>query len=387
MVKSPVIVVAPDSFKGSLSASAVCRAISGGLARALPNAELRCCPMADGGEGTLDALLSRGGARRSLAVSGAGGRPRSAAYGVVHASEGELCVLEAAEVVGITDTEAMSIPVTERSTKGLGELLRALLDAGQRRFAVGLGGTATNDGGAGFLSALGLRLLDAVGREVPPTPRGLARLASVDAASFEPRLAECSVTILSDVAAPLAGEGGATTVFGPQKGVAPGEVATIDAHLSRYGAMVEAALGHRAAESPGAGAAGGLGFALAVLGGTFTPGAARIAELVGLDAALSGADWAITGEGRSDAQTLLGKVPSFVAERAQARGVTVTLLSGSVDSLALPSLGRVFAGCFGLPAGPLSLAECIGQAEPLLADRAEQLARLWQDGWQQRFPR
>ena len=181
---------------------------------------------------------------------------------------------------------------------------------------------------------------------------------------------------MSDVNNPLCGERGATAIFGPQKGVGPDDIATIDATLARFAALAERAVGRSAASLPGAGAAGGLGFALQLVGGSFRSGAEVVADLIGLDAALAGATWAFTGEGRSDHQTLLRKAPLVVAERARAAGVPITLLSGAVDAAALPELGRVFSGCFALPSGPMTLADCIAYADALIADRAEQVARI-----------
>ncbi len=377
----PVIVIAPDSFKGSLDARAVSAAIASGLTRVWPAAEIRACPMADGGEGTLDAVLSRGGDRFVQKVAGAGGRARDAAYGILPTPEGRTAVIEAAEVVGITDSDGMKVPVDARATQGIGELIRALLDLGIRRFMIGLGGSSTNDGGAGMLAALGLALLDASGSGVAPSPAGLASLARVDAAGLDPRLAQTSITIMSDVNNPLCGERGATAIFGPQKGVAPADIRSIDSVLERYAALTERAAGATAAAKPGAGAAGGLGFALQLIGGAFRSGAEVVADLIGLDAALAGADWAFTGEGRSDAQTLLRKAPYVVAERARGAGVPITLLSGAVDGAALPELSRVFAGSFALPSGPATLAQCIADAEVLLANRAEQVGRVIAASW------
>ena len=371
----PIVVIAPDSFKGSLAAPAICAAIARGLVRVWPDVEIRACPMADGGEGTLDAVLTRGGERKTRQVTGAGGKTRTAAYGIVDAAEGATAIVEAAEIVGITDPDGMALDVTARSTAGVGEMIRALLDAGVRRFMIGVGGSSTNDGGAGMLTALGIKLVDDAGRAVSPTPRGLAGAAHADASGLDRRLSESAITIMSDVNNPLCGERGATAVFGPQKGVRPGDVATIDATLSRYAALVEGAVGRRVAEKPGAGAAGGLGFALQLAGASFRSGAEVVADLIGLDRALLGATWAFSGEGRSDRQTLLRKAPFVVAERARAAGVPITLLSGAVDAAALPELSKVFSGCFALPSGPMSLADCIAGADALLADRAEQIAR------------
>jgi glycerate kinase len=372
--------VAPDSFKGSLSAREVADAIARGLKRTLPGVTVRARPMADGGEGTVDAVLGGGGERRRHVVTGASGRRRDAMYGMVNRPEGLTAVVEVAEVVGITDGDGTSAPIDARSTRGVGELLRALLDAGLRRVMIGLGGSSTNDGGAGMLATLGARFLDEAGRPVDPTPAGLARLATVDARDLDPRLRACAITILSDVTNPLCGNGGASAVFGPQKGLRPEEVASVDAVLARYAALTERALGAAAAGAaaqPGAGAAGGLGFAARALGGAFASGAQVIADLIGLDEALEDADWAITGEGKSDGQTLSGKAPFVVAERARDRGVPVTLLSGALDDSALGALGDVFAGCFALPCRPMSLDACIAGADRLLADRAAALGALW----------
>jgi glycerate 2-kinase len=375
MFRSPVVVVAPDSFKGSVSAPDAAAAIGRGLARVWPEVELRLCPMADGGEGTLDAILARGGERRSCAVTGAAGARVDAAYGWL--SDGAIVVIEAAEVVGLTDATGTAIDVEQRSTQGVGELIRVALDAGVRRLMIGVGGSSTNDGGAGMLVALGLSLVDAAGQVVAPTPQGLASLAAVDARALDARLAEATITIMSDVNNPLCGERGASAIFGPQKGVRRERVAELDARIAHFASLAERAVGRQASAVPGAGAAGGLGFALQLVGGEMRSGAQVVADLVGLDAALDGADWLITGEGRSDLQTLLGKTPWVAGLRAAAKNVPATLLSGGIDSAALSQLASHFAGCFALPSGPANLSDCVANAAVLLADRAEQIARLF----------
>jgi glycerate kinase len=280
--------------------------------------------------------------------------------------------------VGLTDPEGVSVDVERRSTRGIGELMRGLLDAGVRKFMLGLGGSSTNDGGAGLLCALGVKLVDGTGRDVEPTPAGLATLAQVDASGLDPRLAATRITIMSDVNNPLCGARGATAIFGAQKGVAPGRSERVDALLARYALLAEKAVGRAAQDRPGAGAAGGLGFALQLLGGELRSGAEAVAELLGLEAALDGADWLIVGEGRSDRQTLLGKAPWVAAGHAAARGVPATLISGSIDRAALPELTLHFAGCHSLAFGPATLEETIADAAALLSDRAEQLARLFE---------
>jgi glycerate kinase len=331
--------------------------------------------MADGGEGTLDAVLSRGGQRLTAGVTGAAGKTVEAGYGIV--GEGKIAIIEAAQIVGLTDPDGTAIDVEQRSSRGVGELMAKLLDGGVLEFMVGLGGTSTNDGGAGMLAALGLRLVNAKGSAVDATPEGLAKLAAVDAAGLDPRLRQTTITIMSDVDNVLTGHRGATAIFGPQKGVRPERVGELDASLARFAALVEKALGKAARDRPGAGAAGGLGFALQLLGGEMRSGAEVVADLIGLDAALHGANWVITGEGRTDAQTLLGKTPLVVARRGAAMGVPATLISGGIDRTALPELSRHFAGCFSLTDGPMTLEDCIANAARLLADRGEQAGRLY----------
>jgi glycerate 2-kinase len=374
------VVIAPDSFKGSLSAPEVGAAIARGLARAIPALDARIRPMADGGEGTLDAVLAAvgtAGSWHAIGVRGAGSAALAARVGLLDDTPGGTAVIEVAQVVGITDPSGMAVPVGRRTTRGVGELVVALLDRGVRRFMIGLGGSSTNDGGSGLLAALGALPYDQDGHVLDATPEGLVHVARVDASGLDARLAQCEIRIMSDVNNPLTGPQGATAIFGPQKGVTAAQLPAFDATISRYASVAEAALGRTAAEHPGAGAAGGLGFALQLLGGTFASGAEVVADLVGLDAALHDADWAIAGEGRSDAQTLLAKAPFVVAQHAYAHRVPVTLISGAIDPAALPVLGRHFAGCFGLPHGPATLDECIANAAALLEDRAEQVARVF----------
>lgn len=370
---APVVVIAPDSFKGSLGAEQVAQAIASGVARARPDVIVRICPMADGGEGTLDAMLTGGGERRVLSVRGAAGPMREAATGLT--GDGS-AIVETAEIVGITDPVGMGVPVEARSSRGMGEAIRALLDLGVRRFFVALGGSSTNDGGAGLLAGLGMKLFDAQGEELEPTPEQLARLARVDVSQLDARLADTTFVGMSDVDNPLTGEHGATAIFGPQKGVKPEQITSVDAALARFADLLEPALQRTARNLPGAGAAGGLGFALHMLGAQFEPGAETVARQIGLDVALEGADWLITGEGRSDVQTLHGKAPFIACAHARALGVPATLLSGAVDSSALPRLAEHFSGCFSPAPGPITLEVAIRDAAQLLANEAEQLTRL-----------
>lgn len=369
------VVIAPDSFKGSLSALEAARAIEAGVMRVFPQASIRLFPMADGGEGTLDAVLHAShGERRSLRVTGAAGEPAHAGYGVIHA-QGDIAVIESAQVVGLP--MAGNSDVARRSTGGLGELLRHCLDQGLRRFMIGLGGSSTNDGGSGVLAALGARLLDQAGGVIPPTPAGLAHLHAIDFSALDARLAQADITLMTDVDNPLCGAQGATATFGPQKGVRAEDVPVFDARIAHLARLCDTWRGHELSREPGTGAAGGLGYAFMLLGANRRPGAEVVCELMGLDAAMQEADWAITGEGHSDAQTLHGKLPLAVSRHARRHGVPVTLLSGRIDAAARGALEAQFNGCFEAAPEPMPLAQAMSEAAQLLAGAAEQAARVF----------
>jgi glycerate kinase len=374
---APTIVIAPDSFKGSLTAQQVASAIGRGILRAIPAAQLYYCPIADGGEGTLEVMLQAGGEVRTLVVRGAGGAERKAPVALL--PDGT-AVIESAEIVGITDAAGMNCAVTERSTEGIGDAIRQLLDQGIRSFLIALGGSSTNDGGAGLLCALGVRFFDAAGEVLPAGPTALHRLVTVDMSGLDPRLAQSTIIGMSDVDNPLCGAHGATAIFGPQKGVQPEQIATLDAALAHYATLLESAAGKQATTTPGAGAAGGLGYALLMLGAHLQSGAETICEQIGLDRRLQDADWLITGEGRSDVQTLHGKAPFVAARRARGFGVDTTLLSGAIDQDALGPLNLHFNGCFSIVLGPTTLESAIANADQLLQDSAAQIAGLWQTG-------
>jgi len=370
---TPTIVLAPDSFKGSLTAQQACDALSEGLLRVYPHAVLRACPMADGGEGTLDALLSHAGTRRILTVHGASGVLRDTAAGVF---DDGTAIIETAEIVGITDAIGMAVPVEARSTAGLGEAIHDLLEKGVRCILIGLGGSSTNDAGVGLLNALGVRFYDAAGGVLAAVPVALEKLARVDISGLDPRLAQTTLIAMSDVDNPLCGPHGATAVFGPQKGVRPAQLQQLDELLGHCAALLENAFDCAAQQAPGAGAAGGLGFALQLLGAEFRRGADVVAEHLGLGEALRDADWMITGEGRSDLQSLRGKAPMIACRYAHEAGVPVTLLSGAIGPEALPALSLYFAGCFSLAAGPMTLGDAVANAHALLANAAQQIGLL-----------
>lgn len=368
-----VVVIAPDSFKGSLSALQAAQAMAQGVRRVWPDADIRLRPMADGGEGTLDAVLAACGGRRLEAeVTGAHGRPLQASYALL--ADGT-ALIEVAQVVGLTLPGVREVTVAERSTRGIGELVRLCLDQGVRRMWIGLGGSATNDGGVGMLAALGARFLDRGGAAIAPTLTGLAEFETADFSGLDPRLSGCELHLLTDVSNPFCGEQGATAVFGPQKGVPPEEVARFDARLAHFGTAGDRWLGRSLSLQPGTGAAGGLGYALQLLGGRYRSGAEAVCQLLGLDAALKGADWAITGEGRSDGQTLLGKAPFVVAQHARRFGVHATLISGNIEAGALARLSDHFDGCFSLASDAVPVHQAMRDAADLLADRAESVTR------------
>jgi len=370
---SPVVVVAPDSFKGSLTAVEAAQAMREGVLRVWPQARVLCFPMADGGEGMIDALISCGGTRKQMLARDARGVEREVLCGEL---PNGVVAVESAQIVGITDALNVSIAVGERTTLGLGDVLRKAMDGGARRITVGLGGSCTNDGGAGLLVALGVRLLDDEGNQLPPTPEGLARLARVDASGLDARLQQVDLQVLCDVDSPLTGKTGATAVFGPQKGVTAEQEPIYDARLAYFADCLERELQRSARDLPGSGAAGGLGFALRMLGATLRPGAEVIADGIGLEDAIAGADLVLTGEGASDGQTVRGKTPYVVSTRARRHGVPTVLLSGYVAPDSLRKLGEHFTACLSCVPGPVDLAWAMGHAAQSVANTAEQIVRL-----------
>ncbi|MFC3533756.1 glycerate kinase [Vogesella facilis] len=362
-------VLAPDSFKGSLAAPEVAAAVASGLRRVLPDIVLDICPMADGGEGTLQALASAGvGSLRSALVSDAEARPRQVQW-----LQGDaLAVLEVAQVVGLPDVGRSTL--AERHSGGVGELLHLLLDAGCRRVAIALGGSSTNDGGAGLLAALGGRWLAADGSELPPLPASWPQAVYFDESGLDPRLATLALEVWSDVSNPLCGPQGASAVFGPQKGLTAAQLPQFDTALQTLATALLRQRPGLALDVAGGGAAGGMGFALQWLGARQLSGATAVAAANGLAARIAAADWVITGEGRSDSQTLHGKAPALVAQLARSAGVPVSLLSGAVEDN--PALAASFDGCFSLCPQPASLAQAMQHAAAWLAQAAEQMLRL-----------
>jgi glycerate kinase len=324
------IVLAPDSFKESMTASQAVAAMRDGVLTVWPDAECVAVPMADGGEGTVDAVVDAlDGERIGIEVNDALGRPTLAYYGFI--SDQRLAVVEMAAASGLELIAPADRDVLRASTFGVGQLITSALDHGAAELLIGLGGSATNDGGTGMLTALGAEFHDADGAPLPPGGAALVRLQRIELSSLDPRLAEIRIRIASDVTAPLLGPGGASAVFGPQKGATPADVDMLEAALGRLVAVTETTLGVARPERAGAGAAGGLGFGLMdFLGAEWHPGVDVIAETVRLDHALAGADWVFTGEGSVDAQTMLGKTPFGVARAAARAGAKVVIFAGRV---------------------------------------------------------
>ena len=362
------VVIAPASFKGSLSARAVAAAMAAGVRDAWPQAAIVSLPMADGGEGTLDAMQGAiGGELAMVRASICGGAEQDAA---VLWPRREFAVVESAQCVGLAQCQAHG-DVWQRHSGGVGTAIAMAATRGARVIYVGIGGTGVNDGGAGLLHALGARYYDAQQTPLAPTPHALQRLARVQ---LPPR-PDCDLVALCDVDAPLCGPLGATAVFGPQKGVAAGEIARLDRVLARFSAACDAAVGARFADAPGSGAGGGIGYALRVLGAHMASGAATIGELLALPAAIRGAQLVLTGEGRFDRQTLQGKAPWRVAQWARAAKVPVLAVCGSVA----PDAQSAFAALTALTE-VASPAEAQTRAAELVRERTRRLVADWRQG-------
>ena len=371
------IVIAPDSFKDSLDAAGVAHAIAGGLAEAWPGAELVECPMADGGEGTLEAIVaaSQGELRRQV-VRGPLGQGVEAAWGWL--ADSRTAVIEMAQASGIQLLPRDQRDACRNNTWGTGELIAAALAAGAQRIVLAIGGSATNDGGSGMLRALGLRLFDAQDQPLAEGGLALAGLARLDASGVDPRLAEVCVEVAADVDNPLCGANGASAIFGPQKGASAEQVKALDQALGHFADHCAQLLGKDLRDAPGSGAAGGMGFAAkAFMGARFRPGVEVVAELADLDSLVQGADLVITGEGRFDAQTLRGKTPMGVAKVAKRHGVPVVVLAGTLGEGYQQLYGHGIDAAFALTSGPMSLEQACGEAATLLHARAGDIARLW----------
>ncbi|MFE9763796.1 glycerate kinase [Streptomyces sp. NPDC005808] len=370
------MLIAADKFKGSLTAVQVAERVTAGLRRVAPQVEVESLPVADGGDGTVAAAVAAGFERREVRVAGPLGDEVTAAY----ALRGDTAVVEMAEASGLQRLPAGVFAPLTSSTYGSGELLRAALDAGARSIVFGVGGSATTDGGAGMLSALGARFLDAEGEPVAPGGGSLSDVVTADLSGLDARISSASVdfVLASDVDNPLTGPKGAPAVYGPQKGANPDDVATLDAALGHFAAVLEKAIGSKAAEyaaAPGAGAAGGIGYGALVLGARFRPGIEVMLDVLGFAAALERATLVITGEGSLDEQTLHGKAPAGVAAAARAAGKEVVAVCGRLR-LRPEALGKAgIRRAYPLTEVEPDIAKCIEDAGPILEKVAENIGR------------
>ncbi|AKH87089.1 glycerate kinase [Streptomyces sp. CNQ-509] len=369
------VLIAADKFKGSLTAEEVAQRVTAGLRKVAPGLAVEALPVADGGDGTVAAALAAGFERREARVTGPLGEPVTAAYALRDGT----AVVEMAEASGLQLLPPGLFAPRTATTYGSGELLRAALDAGARSIVFGVGGSATTDGGAGMLAALGGVFLDAEGTPVAPGGGPLADLARADLSGIDPRFASVELILASDVDNPLTGPAGAPAVYGPQKGASAADVEALDAALTHYVRVLEEAVGPRAAalaREPGAGAAGGIGYgALIGLGAVFRPGIEVLLDVLGFEAAVARADLVITGEGSLDRQTLHGKAPAGVAAAARAAGKRVVAVCGglSIDDAALRGAGIERA--YALSAVEPDVDRSMRNAGPLLESVAETLAR------------
>lgn len=369
------ILIAPDKFKGSLGASEVAQAIARGFSQGWPDAELCTCPLADGGEGTMELLVAAtGGKALECEVTGPLGEPRTAPLGIL--GDGRTAVVEMAAASGLALVPRDRRDPRYTTTAGTGDLIRCALDEGLRRIIVGIGGSATNDGGAGMAAALGVRFLDEGGEELPHGAVYLNNLESIDLSGLDPRIRETAVVVASDVTNPLLGESGASRVYGPQKGAGEYDVELLERGLERL-AAVSSRIAPGMEGRPGAGAAGGLGFGLmAFLGAQVLPGIEVVMKAVGFERKLAGCELVITGEGRLDAQTAHGKTVTGVARVARRHGIPVVALAGEVAEGAekLRELG--VTALLGISRGPMSLEESLRRTGELLESASREVACL-----------
>lgn len=370
------IVIAPQSFKGSLSAREVSEAIARGIRRVVPDAEIIMVPIADGGEGTVEALVySTHGQIMSTEVTGPLGQRVTAEWGIL--GDPTIAVVEMAAASGLTLVPHKELNPLVATTYGTGELILAALDAGCQKLIIGIGGSATNDGGAGMAQALGARLLDEMGRELSCGGAELARLNRIDVSGLDSRLAGCQVTVACDVTNPLCGEQGASIVYGGQKGATNEMCQQLDRSLANYARIIERDLGINVMDTPCAGAAGGLGAGLvAFLGAKLMSGIEIISEAVGINEYLKEASLVFTGEGRIDAQTLFGKTVAGVAKKAKEFNVPVVAIAGEVVGDCAEFHRQGINAASSIAPGPISLEVSMANAGTLIAIAAEKALRL-----------
>ncbi|HFI5325826.1 glycerate kinase [Serratia liquefaciens] len=371
------VVIAPDSFKESLSALEVAEAIERGFRQIFPQVQYVKLPMADGGEGTVDSMVAAtGGEIVRVAVTGPLGQPVQAFYGLL--GEGETAVIEMAAASGLHLAPKAQRDPRMTTSYGTGELILAALERGVKTIILGIGGSATNDGGAGMMQALGARLLDENRQALPPGGAALAQLAYIDLSGVDPRLQQVSITAACDVDNPLCGANGASAVFGPQKGATPEMVTQLDAALRHYGTLLEQATGREVINAPGAGAAGGMGAALlGMLNARLRPGIEIVIETLQLEEALRDADLVITGEGRLDSQSIHGKTPIGVARVAKRFGLPVIGIAGSLSKDYQVVHQHGIDAAFSVLDRVVSLEEALAEAADNLEVTARNVAAVW----------
>ncbi|EGT4372216.1 glycerate kinase [Cronobacter malonaticus] len=371
------IVIAPDSFKESLSAMDVAKAIEAGFREIYPQAHYVCVPMADGGEGTVEAMVAAtGGQIITTPVTAPLGNKVDGFFGLL--GDGETAVVEMAAASGLHLVPAAQRDPRITTSYGTGELILAALERGVKAIIIGIGGSATNDGGAGMMQALGARFLDGEGHELAPGGAALAGLERLDLSALDPRLAQVSVTVACDVDNPLCGEKGASAVFGPQKGATPAMVTELDAALRRFGEQLEAVTGKTIISAPGAGAAGGMGAALlGMLNAELRPGIEIVIESLGLAQAVRDADLVITGEGRLDSQSIHGKTPIGVARVAKQFQRPVVAIAGSLTPDYQIVHEHGIDAAFSVIDRIVTLQEALDDAERNLRVTARNVAALW----------
>ncbi len=374
------VVIAPQSFKGSISALDAARAMEQGVKRVFPDTETVLAPVADGGDGTLETLVeATEGDIRSATVTGPIGEPVEAEWGAL--GDGETAMIEMARTSGLALLSLDERDPLRATTYGLGEIIREALDAGFRSFIVGIGGSATNDGGAGMAQALGVRLLDESGNDLPPGGAALADLRKIDTSGLDARAAASQFSVACDVSNPLTGPEGASAVYGPQKGATPELVEQLDGALGNFAEVVERDIGRSINDVPGSGAAGGLGGGMmAFLDGSLRAGVDIVLDQVGLNEQLEGADLVITGEGQLDFQTVYHKAPIGVAWRAKERGIPVIAISGSLGQGFEDVHPEGIDAVASIVSAPMSLDEASARASELIADATAEAMRFMKVG-------
>lgn len=369
------IVIAPDSYKGSVSAVAVAQAMERGVHKVFPDAQVIKMPIADGGEGTVETMIeASGGTWIKETVVGPLGEPVKAGWGIM--GDGVTGVIEMAAASGLPLVGDRKNPWVT-TTYGTGELILSALNRGLKRIIIGIGGSATNDGGAGMARALGVRFLDANGEELANGGGALTYLASIDVSGLDKRINDIELLVACDVDNPLCGSTGASAAYGPQKGATPDMVEKLDAALANYAAVAETALGKSVKDTPGAGAAGGLGAGLLLFTKTqLRPGVDIILEVNGFDKALQGASLVLTGEGQTDFQTARGKAPVGAAKWAKKYGIPVVCISGGLGKGADEVIEQGIDAVISIAPRPISLEECLEHGEQLIEEAAERVCRI-----------